>query len=378
METGGAQKSLCDLISRLDRRRFEPVLFCSHGADWTLRPELANVELVTVWQDTELFEQRRDDLSSSLAGVRRHVRNAISPVTSLSREIRRQRIDIVHTNTLKAHLLGGLAARLAKRRLIWHVRDILPPGGALTWMKRGRSVLKPQIIAISQAVADQFGGNQSSIAVIHNGVSLEKFQPGEPPEGLRNELGLTEDARVLSVVGRLTPWKGHETLLNALQKVAEEFPQVCLLIVGESAFWDAGYGLHLQEIAHTLGLEDNLRWLGFREDIPEILRLSEVFVLPSVNEPFGRVLIEAMGVACPVIATNSGGAPEVVEEGVSGLLVKPGDETDLAHAILQLLKTSALAKAMGEAGMIRARQYFDVNRVVAQVQELYLGDTVAS
>jgi glycosyltransferase involved in cell wall biosynthesis/Na+/melibiose symporter-like transporter len=370
-QLGGAQKSLCELLARLDRKRFTPILLCSGDAQWLSRPELAGVEIVGVFRPMPLLSRRRDQLSHSVAGSITHLCGGFSPALEVRRAIRRLNIDLVHTNTLKAHLLGGLGAHLAGKPLVWHVRDILEPGPARTWLLRAARFLRPQVVAISQAVAEQFAGGVAPVALIYNGIPLDRFTPGPPPVGLREDLRLSADHEVICVVGRLAPWKGHRTLLEALSALRRSRPRAVLVVVGEVAFWDSSYELELKELTRDLGLEEAVRWVGFREDVPDLLRLCDVFVLPSVDEPFGRAIIEAMAVGKPVIATRSGGAPEVVLDGETGLLVEPGNVTELAVAMERLLADRELAARMASAGMARARECFDVRRVVAMVEALH-------
>lgn len=373
LQLGGAQKSLLELIAHLDRDRFEPVVVCSRGASWLDRPELRGVELAPVLQPTPLLERRRDDLGRSALADLRDALAGARLAAGLRRELIALRVDLVHSNTLKAHLLASVAARRARLPLIWHVRDILQGRAARGWLLRAGRLARPRVIAISEAVAAQFTGAGLDITLIHNGVPLDRFTPGPPAEDLRRRLGLSPEDDVLCIVGRLTPWKGHLTLLEAVAAVAARRPRVRLVVGGEVAFWERAYEDELRAHADRLGIADRVLWLGFRDDVPDILRLCDVFVLPSVDEPFGRAIIEAMAVARPVVATRSGGVPEIVAEGETGLLVAPGDASGLADALLALLSDPGRARLMGERGMARARECFDVRRVARQVQELWAG-----
>ena len=180
----GAQKSLMELLAHLDRDRFEPVLLHAEDAPWPGRPELAGVERVAAFRPTPLLEETRDRISRSLLRSGRAVAGGLRPVQDLRRALRRVQPDLVHTNTLKAHMLGGAAGRLAGLPLIWHVRDILEPGGARTWLLRAAAFSRPRIVAISDAVAAQFAGSGPPVTVVHNGLPLAGFTPGAPPPGL--------------------------------------------------------------------------------------------------------------------------------------------------------------------------------------------------
>lgn len=372
-EMGGAEQSLLELLPLIDRHLYTPILAHSREAQWVQAPGLSEMLRVPAINNEPVWETKRDELRPGVLAGLGYYLDARRPVAALTRAVREQQADLVHTNALKSHLLGGMAARLAHRPLVWHVRDILTEPPARQWLLQAARRLKPYVIAISEAVAAQFEPllPQLRLRVIHNGIPLDKFRPAPPPPGLREQLGLHPGEPVVMVVGRLTPWKGHITLLHAMRQVREHFPQVQLLVVGAVTFWEDAYQDELQALTQTLGLEDNVRWLGFRRDVPDLLRLCEVFVLPSVDEPFGRALVEAMACAKPVIGTRSGGAPEVVTEGQSGLLVEPGQAGELAETICRLLADPELRTALGENGWRRANRYFDLTRVAREVQEVY-------
>ena len=278
---------------------------------------------------------------------------------------------LVHTNSLKTHIVGGLGAWMAGRPLVWHVRDLLGEGEGLGLMRRAARMLRPHIIAISQAVGSQFAGLPVAVTVIPNGIPVADFAPGDPPPNLRRELGLTATDQVVMVVSRLTPWKGHMTLLEALSLLAESWPQLKLVVVGEVAFWEPEYEQQLKQRAADLGVGARVVWTGFRADVPDLLRLCDLFVLPSLNEPFGRAIVEAMAAGRPVVATRSGGVPEIVVDGETGLLVPPEDSPALAQAMAMLLGDPIRAREMGARGLERARTRFSADRVAVEVQDVY-------
>jgi glycosyltransferase involved in cell wall biosynthesis len=370
-DIGGAEKSLLDLIARLDRARFEPTLLCAEGAEW-LEPEPpAAVAIERVFGPSGVFGRKRDEVRGGLLGSRGDLLGAIGPVGRLWRRFRRLKPDIVHTNTLKAHLLAGASAHLARRRLVWHLRDILSEGEALRWLLRGARAFRPAIIAISEAVKQSLRGAYRNVRVIHNGTDLAAFHPLTDRQGARASLGLQPEEVAICIVGRLTPWKGHRELLQAFSEVMREVPRAKLLVVGEVAFWEDSYEAELKALAEGLGVAGRVSWLGFRRDVPDILGAADIFALPSVDEPFGRVVVEAMACEKPVVATRSGGVPEIMNEGETGILVPPGEVQALARALVTLARDADLRARMGQAGRQRALATFDVNRTAARVQELY-------
>jgi len=392
VDFGGAEHSLIELVSRLDRTSFTPVILHTAGAKWlqsldrtSFTPvilhtagakwlqsdRIADVEKIAAVPAHPLLEQKRDEVSAGLLRLLSNTSAALRLSLKLRAALRRSGAQLVHTNSLKTDFIGGLAARLARLPLIWHVRDLLAENEGYHLLRRAARRLRPYVIAISEAVAEQFAGLSTDVTVIPNGIPLDKFCPGPPSPQLRSELGLTADDRVLLMVSRLTPWKGHITLLEAVARLADSWPRLKLVIVGEVAFWEADYEQQLKQRAADLGLTEQVIWTGFRSDVPQLLRLCDIFVLSSVGEPFGRVIIEAMATGRPVVATKSGGVPEVVVDGQTGLLVPPEDAQSLSGAIETLLADGQRAQQMGAEGLTRARQLFSADRVARQVQELY-------
>ena len=370
-ETGGAEKSLCELIAHLDQQRFRPVIAHQPDADWLKYAREIGAELRPTVPPSDLYVARRTDLGGGpLAGLQR-VLAAMPPVAGLWRELGAVGPDLVHTNSTKMHLMAGAAARLRRLPVIWHMRDLMTDGDARAWLRRAVDRVRPDVIAISEAVAAQFDGMNCTVHVVPNGIPIDRFTPGEPPEGLRAELGLPEGVPAACVVGRLTPWKGHQTLLRAWQSVVERVPDAHLLIVGEVAFWEDSYDDELRALADDLGIAERVVWSGFRDDVPEVLRAVDLLVLASTDEPFGRVVIEGMAAGLPVVATASGGVPEIVVDGETGLLIPPEQPEPMGDALAQVLADLPRGRVMGEAGRTRAVEHFDVRRVARQVGDIY-------
>lgn len=371
-DMGGAEKSLLELTSRLDTSRFTPVLLHTQEAVWLEREPCDHLEKIPVFSPGGVLDRKRGGMSSRWLGNLRDVLASAGPIYQVRRGLRHGRAHLVHTNTLKGHLFGGLAARLSRLPLIWHMRDLLDEDEGLNLVRQAAATFKPRIIAISAAVAQQFADLPVQVDLVPNGIPLERFTPGEAPARLRQEWSIAPDEKIICCVGRLTPWKGHRTLLRAFGRVLEQQPRTRLLVIGEVAFWEDEYEQELHELATELALGERVIWAGFRPEVPEILCLCDLLVLPSHNEPFGRVLIEAMSVGKAVVATQSGGAPEIVEPEETGLLVPPEDPEALAQALVRLLHDDDLRARLGQAGQKRAGEKFDVRRVVKQVESIYV------
>lgn len=362
---------LLDILRYCDHEVIEPVLFVSGEAQWLRDIDLSEIECHEVFPAAdELYDVSRDQ-AGQVSTMLRSAVHSIGPVRTLRHAFATNDIEIVHTNTLKCHVLGGLAARLAGKPLVWDLRDILPPGRSRAILVQIARLTHPHIAAMSSAVAETMERSGADTTVVPGARPMERYEPVEPDPQLRQQLHLPADAHVVSIIARLSPWKGHRVLLRAFRQVIQQRPNAHLLVVGDPGFWEAQYEDDLKTLADQLGLADNVHWLGFREDIQKLLALTDVVVLPSENEPFGMVLVEAMAAEKPVIATRAAGPLEIVKDGETGLLVEIGDEDELAGAIERLVSDTELARKMGEAGRKRALEHFDISRLLKQLYDIY-------
>ncbi|MGH9280738.1 MAG: glycosyltransferase family 4 protein, partial [Acidimicrobiales bacterium] len=312
-------------------------------------------------------------------------------VLRLARRLRRLRPDIVHTNSLKATVYGGFAARLAGVPVIFHIRDriaddYLPASTARALRLFARHV-PAAVIANSATTLATLGRPRLGWTVIPSpiGVSLNGAEPrgrsGTQPRlrsGTQPSLRSGTQPRWRSgtqplrigIVGRLAPWKGQHVFLEAF---ARAFPSggADAVIVGSALFGEDDYARRLESDAAELGLDARVEFRGFREDIEhELSRLDVLVHASTVAEPFGQVVVEGMAVGLPVVASGAGGPAEVVEDGVTGLLYPPSDVAALAARLERLAGDPALRQALGDAARRRARD-FQPDRVAPQVMAVY-------
>ena len=289
-----------------------------------------------------------------------------------------QQVQLVHCNdAVSISRLGILAARLARLPCICHVRRFDRLGHFERWLARSVDYF----IFNSGVVQQQFLGQGERPArqrVVHNGLDLDDFPLDLDGKAVRRELGLEPDAPVVGIVGRLVGWKGHDLFLRALAQVAESLPDVQGLIVGGPEVSCPHLPQELKQLAGSLGLGEAVHFTGHRQDVARMLAAMDILVHASIApEPFGRVLIEGMAAAKPVVASTGGAVPEIVLDGETGLLVPPGDVKGFAEAVLFLLQDPARSAALGRAGRRRVEMCFTAERHVRQVQEVYgavLGD----
>lgn len=289
---------------------------------------------------------------------------------------RRAGADLIHTNGMKAHLLGGLAGRLIRVPVIWHLRDFPPAGWAGSTFRKAARRLPGAIVTPSEALAASVRlPGRMRARVIPDPVDLDQFQPGIPRSRIRQELGMAGEEPLIGMIAHLTPWKGHEVFLEIARVVVDRIPRSRFVVVGGPIYethGHAGYPETLRQRTAALGLSDRVTFLGIRDDIPELLAGFDVLVhTPTAPEPFGRVLAEAMAVGRPVVAARCGGIPEVVEDGVTGFLFPSTDVGAFATAVVRLLEDPVLCRRLGEAGHQRAEARFGIEAHAAGVLEAY-------
>jgi glycosyltransferase involved in cell wall biosynthesis len=352
---GGAELSLLDLVATFSGESSVVLL-----SDGPFRPALeARGVSVAVEPMGALGAVRKRSVVASPAALL----DAWRLSGRLARRARGH--DVVYANSQKAFIVAAIAGRRAGVRVAWHLRDILGPPHfspstvrAAVWMaNRFASV----VIANSGATARAFaaaGGRAALVRVVHNGIAAAPFDAVTPDAAaaLRAELA-PPDAFVVAHVGRFHHWKGQHVVLHALARES----RAMAWFVGAPLFGEEAYAEELRALAVRLGVEQRVRFLGFRDDVPALLRAADAVVHSSVYpEPFGRVVVEGMLAGRPVIAAAAGGVPEIVTDGETGLLVAPGDSGALASAIARLIDDPAAASAMAARGRVRARDAFTV------------------
>ena len=373
---GGAEHSLLLLVAALRERGVDVVV--ALFADGPLRQRLAALGARTVLVSPPAPVRRAgryagpDMWSSVVAGV-----TAIPTVLRIAQLARHVSADVVHTNGTKAHIIGGLAARLARVPVVWHVHDFPPSGWPGRIFRMATRLLPAAILVNSQAVgaAIERIGATAPIVTVYNPIDVDAFHPGISRDRVRRSLGVSEDVPVIGLVAHLTPWKGHDVFLEMAAALADSPRRPRFVVAGGPVYetnGHAGYAEALRARAIDLGLSERVAFLGARDDIAQILAGLDVLVhTPTAPEPFGRVLAEAMAVGRPVVASRCGGIPEVIEDQVTGLLVPPGDVAEITSAVARLLEDPELRAALGQQGRRRAERLFGVDTHVDKVVGVY-------
>ncbi|MBI3988606.1 MAG: GT4 family glycosyltransferase PelF [candidate division NC10 bacterium] len=300
-------------------------------------------------------------------------------LVALFRLFKRWKPHIVHTHTSKAGTLGRLAARAAGVLIVVHTfhghifEGYFSPWQATAFLTVERLLAKftTRIITLSEGQRRELLarkiGNEEKIVVLPLGLELDPFSACAAKSGqLREELGLLGEEKLVGIVGRLVPIKGHEIFLQAARVVAERLPSCRFLIVG-----DGPERLKLQGMAEALGLSSEVLFLGWRRDLDRIYADLDLCTLSSSNEGTPVSIIEAMAAGVPVVATQVGGVKDLVTHHETGLLVPPGDAQALASAILTLLNDPEKAQRMARAAKARAYPFYDVKALLSRMSDFY-------
>ena len=286
--------------------------------------------------------------------------------------IRAHRVDLVHANGPQTNVCAGVAGRLTGVPVVWHARNLLH--GGMRDVDRMLAWLPTRIICNAGAIRARFRGSRgwAKSVTILNAVDTREFGPAVPREPFRRELGLGADEPAVGIVGRIGLGKGHETFVEAAIGLLRTGGPGQFLVVGDPLFAEDGWRADaLRRRVKDARVEHRIRFLGQRHDIPQVMRGLDLLVLASDAEPCGRVLFEAMASGTAIVATNTGGTPEIVRDGVEGLLVPPRDAEALAAALRRLLGDPALRQRFGRAGVARVQAEFTVEQYVARTLRVY-------
>ncbi len=292
-------------------------------------------------------------------------------IASIRTFIRDNDIDVVHCHGYKSNFYGLLASK----------GNIATVTTNHNWLK-SHWKLKiycfldslwiryfGRIVAVSEEVkADmlKYMVPEEKIRVIDNGIDLERFNREISTENLRKEFGLNGDSKIIGTIGSLGHEKAHINLLKAARGVIEVHKSVRFLIVGDGPLRE-----YLREEAVSLGIEDHIIFPGYRKDIPELLSLMDIFVLPSIKEGLPMVLLEAMAAKKPVIATRVGAVPKVITHNISGLLIEPGDINELKKSIIELISSDSKAVQISPLGYQKVKESFSSEVMAGEYISLY-------
>ena len=368
---GGSFFSLLFLVAALDRGRFEPIVL--FAAPNELEPRFHAAGIRTVIHAHPPATRLPTPIGAIVAKGMNFLRGWLIEPLGLARFLRRERIELLHlNNSITRNHPWMIAARWAGIPCVTHERGI-----NAVFKPRARRLAERlgAVISISNAVTDNFharGLKHLRIVTIHNGLDAEEMRVTRDAHALRAELGVATGARLVGIVGNIKPWKGQEVVIRAIGQLRAQFPDLVCLLIGDTSPVDVAYRAQIVRLIAELGLEKSVLITGYRKDVANYVDALEVQIHASVDpEPFGRVLLEAMALHKPLVASGGGAVPEIVVDGETGLLFTPGDASALAGKLRELLLDPERARAMGAAGRKRLEAHYSIRRNVERTQAVY-------
>jgi glycosyltransferase involved in cell wall biosynthesis len=289
-------------------------------------------------------------------------------IFQLRQVLRQKRIEVVNTHSGIDSWIGGIAARLAATPVLLRTRHLNIPlkRSPLNFVHH----LPDRIITCGEAIRNELierdGFAPGTLVNIATGIDFNQFVPKQSRAQVRAALGLTDSAFIILMVGILRGVKGHENALNAMSLLAKESPQVLLLLAGNGPMEE-----YLRQKAADFGIADRVRFLGFRDDIPDLMGAADMLLLTSKSEGVPQSITQALGIGLPVVATRVGGVTELIEHERTGVLIPPGDPNATAAAIRRGIANPEQARTFAAAGKAHARANFSLAAMLDKTEQLY-------
>lgn len=368
---GGSFYSLLFLIKGLDKSRFAPTVVFSLPNALIPRYEAAGARVIV--RPNAQPVQVSGAIGRMFSRVANFMLAFVIEPWRLSRLCRAEKFDLVHlNNSVTGNLPWMLGAWWANTPCITHERGINP---RVSTRVRFCSRFLTRVICISDAVrgtVESLRLRGPALVTIPNGLDPAEMRVTRPAADIHAELGIAPDRPVIGIIGNIKPWKGQEVVIRAVALLKRTTPDVLCLLIGDFGRDDLAYRPRITQLIDELGVRDNVLVTGYRANVADYVNTLRVVIHASVDpEPFGRVLLEAMALSKPLVASRGGAAPEIVAEGTTGLLFTPGDAEDLARQVERLMGDAAERERMGRAGYERLRDQFGIERNVRLTQDLY-------
>ena len=355
LDTGGLQNGIVNLVNNMDTSKFENIICClTQGGDFEKRLN-KNIKV------SKMFKKPGNDYQLYI---------------KLIKYLKEIKPTIVHTRNW-AGMDGIIAAKMARVPIIIHgehgfeIADLISQNRKRKFIRKlVLSTMVDKIVTVSKNLKNRLINEikikPEKIIHIPNGVDTNKFNIYRK-EFTRKKFGFKKEDFIIGIVARLDPIKNHKTLFFAFKEIVKNYPQVKLIIVGDGPLRE-----ELKEKSYQLGIKNKVIFMGERDNVPEILKTFDIFVLPSLNEGMSNTILEAMATGIPVIASNVGGNPELVIDGRTGFLFSPNDVESLVQKIKTYILHPELKQKHGYNARKRVEEKFSLDQMVRRYEELYL------
>ena len=347
---GGSSTSLLDVVAHLDPTRYRPVVMCPDEGELPERLREAGVPVVV----RGIHRPIREEVHRFLVEVPLHWQ-----------WLRSRRIALVHGNTSASRRSIVQASTLAGIPYIQHVRNTANPSAY-------GCHAASRIVCNSDATAAVLRRDQTlspKTVTVYNAVDLRRYD--DEHDTRREELGIGPSRPVVGFVGQLVPRKAVTTVIEAMATVVSRLPDALLVIAGSAPPDETEYEAECRRLVTTLRLENQVRFVGYRRDVPALMRTFDVFAFPTRAEPFGKVVIEAMAAGCPVVASRVGGIPEIVTDARLGTLISPDNAAELSAGILEYLTNPERHGEVSRNGAVSVRARFGMDAMLQRLQSIY-------
>lgn len=369
----GAERSLLLLLSNIDRNRFEPIVLFPDLGPLKELVESFNIQTHIVHY---VWWARVDNIKipfKNIRGFRFYLKKEILAIKKIIKIIKKEKIDIVYTNT-SVITIGAVAAYITKKPHIWHIREIIPDNPDLKYFLPNKILLNfivkysNIVIANSKFTAYQFSNIKNynkKIRIVYNAVKFDS-------QNVQNNNSIISDKVsqndwLVSVIGTLLKAKSQEDAIYAINIAKQKIPNIKLLVVGGG---DNKYKDYLQNIVTSLKLDNRVLFLGFRNDVSLIIKKSNVILTTSLMEPFGNVTLEAMQYGVPIIGVNTGGTKEIITDGIDGFLVSPHSPEMIAEKLILLYENPEIANKLALAGKKTIAQKFNLYNYIQAIEKI--------
>ena len=368
----GAENSLLLLLSNINMQRFEIIVLLPEYGPLNEQITLINIKTYIVPYKWWARVGNSKVLLGKIRGFRFYLKKEISSLKKIIKIIKNEKIDIIYTNT-SVISIGAIAAFITKRPHIWHIREIIPDNPDLKYFLPNKMILNfilkysNIVIANSKTTANQFKYNKlfdKKIRVVYNSVRNENILNNKT---ITNDRIVNQDDWTVAVIGTFLKVKAQDDAIYAITIARQKIPNIKLLLVGDG---DYNYKNYLKNIVSSLKLNNNVLFLGYRNDILEIMQNCKVILIPSLIESFGNVILEAMQCGVPVISTNNGGSNEIITNGINGLLVPPHSPDILAENIIFLHEHPEIANKLTIAGKKTIKEKFNLQNYIQNIEKI--------